>query len=270
MRLFRTRVNGTDEQYVNPLATEDGMPGYAVQWIEIEGPFYDDDDTSGLSAAVRRSAAAARRSQGGPGVSLEGVPGMWRRCGRPRGRRAWLAQEDSVAAASRRRRRQSSKSIRRIPRKTPRGCCKDFMSAAYRRPVDEADVQRFLALFDEQFAKGRGFARSMLSAYTAVLASPRFVFIEEQPGRLDDMALATRLSLFLWNSTPDATLRALADRGELHKPDVLRAADRRLLDDPKVAPLRRCVHRLLARPSQDRRHFAVRRRSTTITSWTTR
>ena len=41
-RLFRARVNGTDEQYVNPLATEDGMPGYAVQWIEIEGPFYDD------------------------------------------------------------------------------------------------------------------------------------------------------------------------------------------------------------------------------------
>src|SRR6185295_6794835 len=41
-RLFRTRVNGTDEQYVNPLATEDGMPGYAIQWIEIEGPFFDD------------------------------------------------------------------------------------------------------------------------------------------------------------------------------------------------------------------------------------
>jgi hypothetical protein len=41
-RLFRTRVNGTDEQYVNPLATEDGMPGYAVQWVEVEGPFYDE------------------------------------------------------------------------------------------------------------------------------------------------------------------------------------------------------------------------------------
>src|SRR5579862_3603928 len=41
-RLFRTRVNGTDEQYVNPLATEDGIPGYAIQWIEIEGPFFDD------------------------------------------------------------------------------------------------------------------------------------------------------------------------------------------------------------------------------------
>ena len=37
-RLFRARVNGSDEQYVNPLATEDGMPGYAVQWVEVDGP----------------------------------------------------------------------------------------------------------------------------------------------------------------------------------------------------------------------------------------
>ena len=35
-------MNGTDEQYVNPLATEDGMPGYAVQWVEVEGPFFDE------------------------------------------------------------------------------------------------------------------------------------------------------------------------------------------------------------------------------------
>jgi hypothetical protein len=59
------------------------------------------------------------------------------------------------------------------------------------------------------------------------------VFIEEKPGKLDDVALATRLSLFLWNSTPDATLRDLAVRGQLHNPDVLRAQTRRLLDDPK-------------------------------------
>ena len=51
LRLFRTRVNGTDEQYVNPLATEDGMPGYAVQWIEIEGPF---DDDSAVAAGYER------------------------------------------------------------------------------------------------------------------------------------------------------------------------------------------------------------------------
>ena len=107
------------------------------------------------------------------------------------------------------------------------------MSAAYRRPVEEADVRRFHALFEAEFAKGQGFARSMLAAYSAVLASPRFVFIEEKPGRLDDVELATRLSLFLWNSTPDATLRELAARGDLSRPDVLRAQTRRLLDDPK-------------------------------------
>ena len=54
-----------------------------------------------------------------------------------------------------------------------------------------------------------------------------------KPGKLDDVALATRLSLFLWNSTPDATLRNLASKGDLGKPDVLRAQSRRLLDDPK-------------------------------------
>jgi hypothetical protein len=47
MRLFRTRVNGSDEQYVNPLATKEGMPGYAVQWLEVTGPLADEHVTSG-------------------------------------------------------------------------------------------------------------------------------------------------------------------------------------------------------------------------------
>ncbi len=47
MRLFRTRVNGSDEQYVNPLATREGMPGYAVQWLEVTGPLEDTNSTSG-------------------------------------------------------------------------------------------------------------------------------------------------------------------------------------------------------------------------------
>ena len=38
MRLFRTRVNGSEEEYVNPLAQQDGMPGVAFQWLEVEGP----------------------------------------------------------------------------------------------------------------------------------------------------------------------------------------------------------------------------------------
>src|SRR5690606_36438769 len=110
---------------------------------------------------------------------------------------------------------------------------RNFIQKAYRRPVEERDVQRFLGLFEREFALGSGFARSLLTAYTGVLVSPSFVFVEERPGKLDDWALATRLALFLWNSTPDEALRARAAKGELHKPEVLKQETARLLNDPK-------------------------------------
>ncbi|MEO7600345.1 MAG: DUF1592 domain-containing protein [Opitutus sp.] len=106
-----------------------------------------------------------------------------------------------------------------------------FMHATYRRPFAEPDVRLFLDLFEREFQLGSGFARSMLTAYTGVLASPGFVFVEEAPGKLDDLALATRLSLFLWNSPPDNALRTRAAEGTLHRPEVLRAETNRLLQD---------------------------------------
>jgi hypothetical protein len=60
------------------------------------------------------------------------------------------------------------------------------------------------------------------------------VVLEEEPGRLSGNALATRLSFFLWNSEPDAELRAAAARGDLHRPEGLRAQAERLLNDPKA------------------------------------
>ena len=121
----------------------------------------------------------------------------------------------------------------KVPREDAERLLRAFLKKAYRRPASEADVERFLKLFDDQMKKEHGFTGSMLSMYTAVLASPGFVFVEEKPGRLSDPALATRLALFLWNSIPDDKLRDLADRGELHKPDVLRAQTERMLDDPR-------------------------------------
>jgi hypothetical protein len=234
MRLFRARVNGTDEQYVNPLATEDGIPGYAVQWIEVEGPFYDDDYQSGYRLLFGE--LPLRRVDGtGPGVSLDSIPGA----GAPAGGRGFAGRGGGPGRVAGRGGAGSGTAATVVEVDAPNPAedalrlLRTFMSAAYRRPVEEADVRRFHALFEAEFAKGQGFAKSMLAAYSAVLASPRFVFVEERPGRLDDMALATRLSLFLWNSTPDATLRDLAARGELGRPDVLRAQTCRLLDDPK-------------------------------------
>jgi hypothetical protein len=58
--------------------------------------------------------------------------------------------------------------------------------------------------------------------------------LEEKPGPLDDYALASRLAFFLWNSPPDESLRALAARGELRQPEVLRRETDRLLSDPKA------------------------------------
>jgi hypothetical protein len=110
---------------------------------------------------------------------------------------------------------------------------RSFTQRAYRRPVSEAEVKLFIDLFNYQFNQGLGFANSMLAAYTAVLSSPGFLYVEEKPGRLDDFALASRLSYFLWNSEPDETLRSLAARGQLHQPGVLRAQTDRLLNDPK-------------------------------------
>jgi hypothetical protein len=227
-------VNGSDEQYVNPLATEDGIPGYAVQWIEVEGPFYDADYQSGYRLLFG-DLPLRRVDARGLGVSLDGIPGV----GGQAGGRGFAGRGGGPARGPGRGGASAGMAATVVevdspnPAEDARRLLRNFLSAAYRRPVEDADVRRFHALFETQLAKSQGFAKSMLAAYSAILASPRFVFIEEKPGRLDEVALATRLSLSLWNSTPDATLRDLAARGELRRPDVLRAQTRRLLADPK-------------------------------------
>jgi hypothetical protein len=110
---------------------------------------------------------------------------------------------------------------------------KGFVQRAYRRPVDAKEVDRFVALVKQRLDAGVGFAGAMLAGYTAVLSSPEFVFIDDKPGRLDNHALATRLALFLWNSEPDAALRARAERGELTRPEVLKTETERMLADPR-------------------------------------
>jgi hypothetical protein len=233
-RLFRTRVNGTDEQYVNPLATEDGMPGYAIQWIEVEGPFYDDPVGGAGYRLLFDQLRLVPSEQARVGVPLEVGPSAAAGPG-PAGGRGSRGGRGGPGGFGRGAVREALYEVESAsPRQDAGRLLRAFLKKAYRRPVAEADVQRFLALFDEQFKPSHGFTRSLLSAYTAVLSSPGFVFVEEKPGRLDDHALAARLALFLWNSIPDDTLRALADRGELSKPDVLRAQTERMLDDPKA------------------------------------
>ncbi|MDZ4783314.1 MAG: DUF1592 domain-containing protein [Planctomycetia bacterium] len=229
-RLFRTRVNGTGEQYINPLATEHGMPGYAIQWMEVEGPLPDERFDAGYKLLFGDLAMEAA-NPGEPGVSLPPVEsgigsrgGFTGRGGRGPGGRGggFPAPSPTIVEVVT---ENSETDAERLLR--------GFMDRAYRRPVEETEVALYLDLFKDQYAKGFGFAKSMISTYTAVLASPGFLFVEEAPGQLHDYALATRLALFLWNSTPDARLIDLARQGKMSDPEVLRAQTERLLDDPK-------------------------------------
>ncbi len=219
MRLFRTRVNGTELEYINPLATPEGMPGVAFQWLEVEGPLYDESSTAGYKLLFDN--LPLRRSQD-TGIPVPTV------APRPPGdagggfrNRAPRLQDVLVEVDTKQ------------PREDARRLLRAFLAQAYRAPADPADEQRFFQLFEQQFAAGRGFAKSLLAAYTAVLSSPGFLYVQEAPGKLAGHALSTRLALFLWNSPPDAELRSLAAAGRLSNPTVLRAQTERLLNHPK-------------------------------------
>ncbi len=105
---------------------------------------------------------------------------------------------------------------------------------AFRRPITEEDVQPYVGLVQAQLAAQKPFAEALRAGLKAILCSPDFLFLRETPGPLDDHALATRLSYFLWSSLPDEALRKLADARQLHRPAVLRQQVERMLADPKA------------------------------------
>lgn len=121
------------------------------------------------------------------------------------------------------------------------GKLKEFASRAFRRPVDDQTVDRLLAVVDAVASQpGHTYESAVAQAMVAVLASPRFVFREEgeeplQPGHkyplIDEYALASRLSYFLWSSMPDDELFRLASRHELRA--NLATQYERMLRDPK-------------------------------------
>jgi len=189
-RLFRSRPPA----WHNPLAQKDGQPGVAFQWMEAEGPIYDQWPTP-AQKLLFGDLPTKEPGHGGEGVEVEVVS--------------------------------------QSPRADAQRLLMNFMQAAYRRPVPDGEVQRFIAVFDAAQKSGENFADSISAAYSAVLCSPDFVCIEEKPGRLDDYALASRLAFFLSNSAPDDQLRRLAASSTLHQPVVLRAQVDRLLNGPE-------------------------------------
>lgn len=114
-----------------------------------------------------------------------------------------------------------------------------FARRAFRRPVDDAVVQRYVSLYAARIDKGENFHAALRAALTGVLCSPRFLYLNEPGGekekraKLDDYALASRLSYFLWSTMPDDELFRLADEGRLQDPAVRVAQLKRMLADER-------------------------------------
>jgi hypothetical protein len=137
---------------------------------------------------------------------------------------------------------------------------------AYRRPVTAADVEPLLEFYRDGAAAG-GFDAGMQLAVKRLLVSPEFLFrverstvapegapteeiaaeaapteetaaptgeIAAQAQALDEFALASRLSFFLWSSIPDDALLAAAEAGRLGESAELESQVRRMLADPKA------------------------------------
>ncbi len=108
-----------------------------------------------------------------------------------------------------------------------------FLPKTFRRSVDEDVRKAYVARVDERLKAGDCFETAMRSAYRTALCSPDFLYHIESQGQLDDFALASRLSYWLWNSRPDDTLFELAANGKLHVATTLTAQVERMLKDPK-------------------------------------
>ena len=120
-----------------------------------------------------------------------------------------------------------------------------LLRRAYRRPVTSADLVRPMEFYREARAR-EGFEAGIEAALSAILISPEFLFrLERDPAgvasntayRVSDLALASRLSFFLWSSLPDDELLETAIRGELHQPATLAQQTRRMLADPRARNL---------------------------------
>ena len=111
---------------------------------------------------------------------------------------------------------------------------KTLLPKAFRRPTTEAEVKPFVALVAKSLEGGQPFEAALRCGIKGGLASPKFLYFRETPGALDDYALASRLSYFLWSTMPDDALLNLAASGELHKPAVLHAQVERMLQHPKA------------------------------------
>jgi mono/diheme cytochrome c family protein len=131
--------------------------------------------------------------------------------------------------------------LRKVARKVARSLARD----GYRRPPSDTELDVLVEVYDLARNNGLDHRGGLGLMLKAVLVSPQFLFItpagkaksDQSIIPLDDHQLASRLSYLLWSGPPDAELSALADKGELHKPGILRTQVERLLEHARSRAL---------------------------------
>src|SRR6266850_777283 len=136
------------------------------------------------------------------------------------------------------------------PTITEDACARRIVSTlarhAYRRPVTAADTNALMKFYQEGRNENGTFDDGIEAALQRILADVEFVYRgEREPAglaagkayRVNDLALASRLSFFLWSSIPDDELIDVAVQGRLRTPAVFEKQVRRMLADSKSAAL---------------------------------
>ncbi len=116
-----------------------------------------------------------------------------------------------------------------------------FLLRAYRRPVTKDEIDSIVSVAEKCLTEGKlSFADAMRVGIQRVLSAPGFLFLEEpsgaqlKPRQLNDYEFASRLSYFIWSTMPDDELFALAAKGKLNDPAIVKSQVQRMLSDPKA------------------------------------
>jgi len=114
-----------------------------------------------------------------------------------------------------------------------------FATKAWRRQVNDKDLQKLFELYKQERARGATFENAMQQPLVATLLSPRFLYRfvaskgTAEPYALSSRELAERLSFMLWGSLPDEELLDVAADGRLQEPDVMREQVQRMIQDER-------------------------------------
>ena len=114
-----------------------------------------------------------------------------------------------------------------------------FTTRAFRQPVSAAEVAHYATFIRERIDSGDSPPNAIKLGLAAILTSPRFLYLDEGNdelgSELTEFELATRLSYFLWSSTPDEELLNAAESGKLKTSAELKRQIDRMLRDGRAS-----------------------------------